>query len=269
MFVSTTATSRSYANASTARAVYGPMPGQGAAARRGRRARAAVALDDRRRRVVQVARPTWIAEALPVPQHVAERRRCARRRCRVRRAERQPLRDHPRHLRLLEHHLGDEDPPRIASRPPRQVAQPWRAPGEDVAGIDGRGADPVSADPDRCGCASRSPRRAPDRPVARSASRRLGVRGPHPDLVLAGRRRPTARTTGPTCCRSWRRRACAAHPRPVVDLHLDRGDAERRRATPRRRSACCPASTVAPLRGTSMREAVLIGPSLDQPRGTQ
>ena len=32
---------------------------------------------------------------------------------------------------------------------------------------------------------------------------------------------------------------------------------------------CGPASTVAPLRGTSMREAVLIGPSLDHPRGIQ
>ena len=84
---------------------------------------AAMSIDDRLRGEVQIARPARVSEALPQPQHVAERCVGAGRRRRERREERFPLRDHTRCLRLLEHHLGDEDRPRIA----RRVATAGRA----------------------------------------------------------------------------------------------------------------------------------------------
>ena len=242
------------------------------AARRGRRARAPSWRSTiSRGGVVEVAGPARVAEALPVPQHVAERRRRARRRRRVGVAERQPLRDHPRRLGLLQHDLGDEDPPRIADRPPRQVAQPGHAPGQHGAGIDARRrvASQVtrSADPHRPGVPA-------GRPVGRRRRRCSVCSSPSAFvartriLCSPGRRRPTARTTGPTCCR-WRRRRAGAGCHgpsstctstlvmPTIGCH----------ATPA--IGCWPASTVAPLRGTSMRDAVLIGPSFDQPRGIQ
>ena len=77
-----------------ARAVYGPTPGSAAARRACRGTRRSSV--DARRGGVQVARSSRVAEALPQPQHVAERRRGARRRRRERVEERDPLRDHPR-----------------------------------------------------------------------------------------------------------------------------------------------------------------------------
>ena len=54
---------------------------------------------------------------------------------RKRREERLPLRDHPQRLRLLQHHLTDEDRPRVAGLSPRQIAQPRQAPPQDL-GVD-------------------------------------------------------------------------------------------------------------------------------------
>ena len=54
----------------------------------------------------------------------------------------------------------------------------------------------------------------------------------------------------------------------VVDLQLDAADAPvGAQATPA--TACRPGGDVPPERGTSIRDAVLIGPSFDQPRGIQ
>ena len=133
MLVSTTAASASKANASTARAVYGPDARQRQQASRacaGTRRAATTAGG----RGVEVRRPTRVAEALPQPQHVAERRRRARRRRGERLEEREVLRHHPRHLRLLQHHLAHQDRPRVAGAAPRQVAQPRRGPAEHAVG---------------------------------------------------------------------------------------------------------------------------------------
>ena len=54
----------------------------------------------------------------------------------IRVEERRPLRDDPFGLGLLQHHLGDEDRPRVALASPRQVAQLRHAPGEDGARVD-------------------------------------------------------------------------------------------------------------------------------------
>ena len=95
-----------------------------------RRQPAAVVGDERRRGVMQVLGPSRVAEAVPHPQHVAERGGCAR--CRVGELgeERPPLGDDPDHLGLLQHDLGDEDRPRIPGPAPRQVPQPWHSPGQ-------------------------------------------------------------------------------------------------------------------------------------------
>ena len=73
MFVSTTATSRSNANASTARAVYGPMPGSASKRVEIVGNHAVVLVDDGTGRELQVARPPGIPEPLPEPQDVTER----------------------------------------------------------------------------------------------------------------------------------------------------------------------------------------------------
>ena len=78
MFVSTTATSRSKANASTARAVYGPMPGSAEQRVEIVGQPAVVAVDDDSCRGMQVPRPPRIAEPLPEPEHVGQRRLGAR-----------------------------------------------------------------------------------------------------------------------------------------------------------------------------------------------
>ena len=181
------------------------------------------------------------------------------------RAERRPLRDHARHLRLLQHHLGDEDPPRIAGRPPRQVAQPRRAPRQHGAGIDGRVAvNARSAHPHGAGVpAGRAVRRRVGPLIGLHLA--LGVRRPDPDLVLAGRRahgryhwtHVSSLVASPSCAgiHGPSSTCTSTASMPVSGCH----------ATPA--IGCCPASMVAPLRGTSMREATLIGPSLDQPRG--
>ena len=133
MFVSTTAASSSNANASTARAVYGPMPGSASRPSRSRGNSPELGHPPRRR--VQVAGPTRVAETLPLPQHVTERR------LRTRRDRRETIEERARHrgitradLSLLEHDLAHEYRPRIAGTAPRQVAQTRCAPCQDVGG---------------------------------------------------------------------------------------------------------------------------------------
>ena len=94
------------------------------AAHRGRRAtgRHGVRRPVRRRRP-EVARSAGIAQALPQPQDVGERRRCAVGRLRIGSQECPPLGDHPVGLCLLEHDLGDEDRPRVTYRPPWQIPE--------------------------------------------------------------------------------------------------------------------------------------------------
>ena len=101
---------------------------------------AAVAIHDLPCGEVQVAGPARIPEAVPQSQHVTQRCVGAGTRRRERHEERLPLRDHPRGLRLLEHHLGDEDRPRITDAPPRQIAQPRHPPRQHRADIDDRAA---------------------------------------------------------------------------------------------------------------------------------
>ena len=95
-----------------------------------------VAFDDHLRSGAQVAGTPRIAETLPQAQDIAQRGGRARRGIRVRVEERRPLRDDPFGLGLLQHHLGDEDRPRVTHRAPRQVAQLRHAPCEDGAGVD-------------------------------------------------------------------------------------------------------------------------------------
>ena len=97
---------------------------------------AIVAFDDHLSGRLQVPSSARIPEALPQAQHVAQRCRRARGRVGVGIKERPPLRDHPVGLGLLQHHLGDEDRPRVTLAPPRQVAQLCHAPREDVARVD-------------------------------------------------------------------------------------------------------------------------------------
>src|SRR3954454_14914825 len=82
---------------------------------------------------MKVPGPAWITEALPQPQYIAERCGCTLRRCRVDLHEGQPLRDDPRRLRLLQHHLADEDRPGVTGVAPRKIAQPRQPPLEDVS----------------------------------------------------------------------------------------------------------------------------------------
>ena len=131
--VSTTPTGRSKANASTARAVYGPTPGQRQERRQVVGQDAAVPLDDGDGRGVEVERPPVVPEPGPQPHHLA--RRCRRTRRRVGEAGEEGVvaGDHAVDLGLLGHHLGDEDGPRVAGRPPRQGPEVGVAPGQQVA----------------------------------------------------------------------------------------------------------------------------------------
>ena len=110
---STAARSSLWAKMRTARAVYGPMPGQRAQAVevRGSSARPAVRRggDGRRGALLQAPRPVVVAEALPAPQHVGERRRGEALEVGPGLQPLDEARRHPRHLGLLQHDLADQD----------------------------------------------------------------------------------------------------------------------------------------------------------------
>ena len=86
--------------------------------------------------LVEMLGASRIPQTLPPAQHVAERRSRASLGCREHTEERLPLRNHAIDLRLLQHHLGDEDPPRITLAPPRKIAHSRNTPGEDEPGVD-------------------------------------------------------------------------------------------------------------------------------------
>ena len=73
-----------------------------------------------------------VAEPDPRAQHVRHRRRRQRRRRRPALQPRLVARDHARDLRLLEHHLRDEDRVGVRGPPPRQVAAVRRVPVEQL-----------------------------------------------------------------------------------------------------------------------------------------
>ena len=143
-----------------------------------------------------------------------------------------------------------------------------RAPCQHGAGVD-RAAPASVSGPRRCGvCQPVAPSGAGGRcssvwvsPSASVARTRIAV--------LARRGVPVELPLDPRVAARRRRRASASRHGAVVDLDLDplRCRAVGAQATPA--IGCVPAATVAPLRGTSMRDCVLIGPSLDQPRGIQ
>ena len=114
MFVSATPTSASNANASTARAVYGPDTRQGQQLVERAGQRSVVTVDADPSRQPEVPSSPRIPETLPTVQHLGELRRRARRRIRVRLQEVPVPVEHSRDLGLLEHHLADEHRPGVA-----------------------------------------------------------------------------------------------------------------------------------------------------------
>ena len=88
--------------------------------------------DGRRRALLQPPRPVVVAEALPAPEHVGERRRGE---ALERRPHLEPFdeaRRHPGHLRLLQHDLADQDGVGVGGAAPRQVAPVVRVPREQA-----------------------------------------------------------------------------------------------------------------------------------------
>ena len=74
------------------------------------------------RGAVQAERAPVVAEPLPLADHVRRRTRRERLGRRPALEPGEPARDHALDLRLLQHHLADEDRVRIARLPPRQIA---------------------------------------------------------------------------------------------------------------------------------------------------
>ena len=106
--------------------MYGPTPGSSVRSSGQPRA------GDRTRRAVEVERAPVVPEPLPLADHVGGGRRRER-------LDRGPAlepgaiaRNDALDLRLLEHHLADEDRVRVARPPPRQVAAVLREPGEEL-----------------------------------------------------------------------------------------------------------------------------------------
>ena len=111
-----------------------PHPRQGRQRRRIRGHRASVLGDDDPRRSPQGRGPAVVAEALPGPQNLRERGGGQRRRRREQRQEPQVGGHHPAHLRLLEHHLRDQDPVRVRVGAPGVRRPPWLVPGQEPRG---------------------------------------------------------------------------------------------------------------------------------------
>ena len=105
---------RSHANEPTAAAVYGPTPGSSV------RSSGQPCAATSPRGALQRQRAAVVAEPAPVREHLARGR--GRERARVGEALQPALvvRDDPRRLGLLEHHLGHEQRVRVARRAPRQ-----------------------------------------------------------------------------------------------------------------------------------------------------
>src|SRR5665647_943742 len=94
----------------------------------------AVSLDDRARRLMQPQRASGIAEAGPGGDGRARRLSGERGRCRPAPKPLLPGTQHPRHRCLLQHHLGDENPPGRRVLPsPGKIAGVRLVPGEHAS----------------------------------------------------------------------------------------------------------------------------------------
>ena len=138
--------------AATARAVYGPTPGNASSAATSDGTRPAVLVDDEPRGAPQVERATVVAEPLPGPQDVGGRDIGQRLDRREQGHERDPRLTRPGRLGLLGHRLGDEDRVRVGRATERQRPAARRIPGEDgIADCDGdrvgRGSPPYDMGP--------------------------------------------------------------------------------------------------------------------------
>ena len=105
-----------------AAAVYGPTPGS--LVRSSGQPRAATTA----RRAVQAERAPVVAEPLPLADHLRRRRRPRAPRASASARASEPARDDALDLRLLQHHLADEDRVRIARPAPGQIAAVFRVP---------------------------------------------------------------------------------------------------------------------------------------------
>ena len=104
----------------------GPQPGFGVGPAAG---------SDDPGRLVKPPGPSRVAETLPFAQHRCERRRSARLGRGPGCHEGLPAARDARHLGLLEHDLADQDGPRVARRPPRQLMPPVQfVPSREPAG---------------------------------------------------------------------------------------------------------------------------------------
>ena len=107
------------------------------------RKRPIVVFDNERCGGMQIAGTPRVAEPLPKPQNLAQRRCSALSRCRKGIEKGDPLRNDSFDLRLLQHHLGDQDAPRVTLVTPRQVAHSGEPPRQHSTGIDRRAVHPA------------------------------------------------------------------------------------------------------------------------------
>ena len=137
-FVSTAPTGVPNASAATARAVYGPTPGQRLEVGQIGRHAAAELVDDPPRRAPQVERAPVVAEALPRPEDIGRRGRCERLHRREPIHEAGPRVTRPGGLRLLGHRLRHEDRVRVRAAPERKGSGSRDVPVEDRVAERGR-----------------------------------------------------------------------------------------------------------------------------------
>ena len=119
-FVSTAPTGSPNASAATARAVYGPTPGQRLEVGQIGRHAASELVDDPSRRAPQVERAPVVAEALPRPEDIGRRGGGQRLDRREPVHEPGPRVTRPGGLRLLGHRLGHEDRVRVRAAAERK-----------------------------------------------------------------------------------------------------------------------------------------------------
>ena len=137
-FVSTAPTGIPNASAATARAVYGPTPGQRLEVGQIGRHAAAELVDDPSRRAPQVERAPVVAEALPRPEDIGRRRGGQRLDGREPVHEAGPRVTRPGGLRLLGHRLGHEDRVRVRAAAEREGSGARDVPVEDRVAERGR-----------------------------------------------------------------------------------------------------------------------------------
>ena len=122
-------------NAAIAAAVERPMPGSSRQRRARRRELAAVLGDDDLRAAMEIARARVVAEAAPGGEHLAEVGGGQRADVGEARGEALVVGEDGRHLRLLQHDLGEPDAVRVARvLPGQRMAAVLLLPGDDALG---------------------------------------------------------------------------------------------------------------------------------------